>query len=239
MHGQQTEATANTIIQSSGGLSLINIQWAFFTTGATAVIVCALLFVSVIICCWIRTKNIRKTETCHAQLLDVLRRPSGRAEPVSEPDPRFPRPVLSRTQSSKPSSAPDKWLRTPTGWTSVPEAYQLPASSQYWLPQLPFPLFPPVVYHGGHQPFSKCGFPGCGRDPQCHESLPYRACTQLEFRKPRFTEIDSASNTLKRRSSRVVERAHEVPRPAPVEPQAVQYRLARPQPCPRSQQASD
>ena len=30
------------------------------------------------------------------------------------------------------------------------------------------------------------------------ESLSYRSRAQLEFRKPRFTEIDSASNTLKR-----------------------------------------
>ena len=47
-------------------------------------------------------------------------------------------------------------------------------------------------------------------------------------REPRFTEIDSASNTLKRRSSRVVD-------PAPLEPQSVRYHSARPQPRPTSQ----
>ena len=71
MHRQQTEDTENTINQSSGGFSLINIQWASFTTGATAIIVCALLFFLVIVCCWIRTKNIRRTKTRHDQLLDV------------------------------------------------------------------------------------------------------------------------------------------------------------------------
>ena len=88
------------------------------------------------------------------------------------------------------------WLRTPTGWTSVPEAYQLPESSQYGLPQLPYPQFPPVVYYGGHQPFSQCEFPGCGRDSQYREPLPYRGRAQLEFREPRFTEVDSAFTPL-------------------------------------------
>ena len=104
----------------------------------------------------------------------------GRVEPDSEPDSRFPRPVSSKPPSAQPASAPQKLLRTPTGWTSMPEAYQLPATAQYGLPQLPFPQFSPVVYYGRHQPFSQCGFPGspgCGRDPQypqCRqESLPY------------------------------------------------------------------
>ena len=96
-----------------------------FATGATAIIVCALLFFAVVVCCWIRTKNIRRSKRSHSQLLDVLRR---RTDPVPEPDFRA-RPGCARP--SAPSSAPDKWLRTPTGWTSIPEAYQIPASSQY------------------------------------------------------------------------------------------------------------
>ena len=74
LHRQQTEDTENTINQSSGGFSLINIQWASFATGATAIIVCALLFFAVIVCCWFRTKNIRRSKRSHSQLLDVLRR---------------------------------------------------------------------------------------------------------------------------------------------------------------------
>ena len=119
------------------------------------IIVCALLFLSVIVCCWIRTKNIGRTKTRHAQLLDVLRCPPG---PDPEPDSRTPCPGSARPTAA-PASAPDKWLRTPTGWTSVPEAYQLPVTSKYGLPQLPYSQFPLVVYHGGHHPFSQCGFP--------------------------------------------------------------------------------
>ena len=87
---------------------------------------------------------------------------SGRPEPVPDQDARFPWPKFPFPQSS---ALQDRWLRTPTGWNSVPEAYQLPESSQYGPRQLPYPQLPPVVYYGGHQPFSQCGFPGCGRDP--------------------------------------------------------------------------
>ena len=172
MHRQQTEDTENTINQSSGGFSLFNIQWASFATGATAIIVCALLFISFIICCWIRTKNIRRTNTRHAQLLDVLRRPSGRAESVPETDSRFPRPVSSRFPSAQPYSAPDKWLSTPTGWTSVPKAYQLPASSQYGLPQLPFPQFPRLSTTEGTSPSASVGFLAAGGIPSVSSPFP-------------------------------------------------------------------
>ena len=238
LHKQQTEDTTNTINQSSGGFSLINIQWASFATGATTIIVCALLFFAVVVCCWIRTKNIRRYKRSHSQLLDVLR---SRSDPVPESDLRT-RP--GSVKPSAPSSAPDKWLRTPTGWTSVPEAYQLPAASQYGLPQLPYPQFPPVVYHGGHHTFSQCGFPGCGREYQGRpEPLPYRSRAQLEFREPRFTELDSATqNTLERRAPRYQDFSRESPREATrqahLEP-AVRFRSSRPQARPRARRASD
>ena len=194
---------------------------------------------AVVVRCWIRTKNIRRSKRSHSQLLDVLRR---RTDSVPEPDFRARR---GSARPSAPSSVPDKWLRTPTGWTSVPEAYQLPASSQYRLPQLPYPQFPPVVYHGGHHTFSQCGFPGCGRDYHGRpEPLPYRSRAQLEFRELRFTELDSASNTLERRAPRnpdyVRESPCEAPRPASLEPSsAIRYRSSRPQPRPRARRASD
>ena len=200
---------------------------------------CSLLFLAVIVCCWIRTKNIRRTKTRHSQLLDVLRR---RADPVPEPDFRT---SPGSARPAAPSSAPDRWLRTPTGWTSIPEAYQLPASSQYGLPQLPYPQFPPVVYHGGHHTFSQCVFPGCGRDDfqGLQESLPYRPNAQLEFSEPWFTELDSASNTLERRAPRALDSARgfslEAPRPAPLEPSSVRCHSSRPQNCPRSRRTSD
>ena len=88
--------------------------------------------------------------------------------------PKFPFP-----QSSSPQ---DRWLCTPTGWTSVPEAYQLPESSQYGLLQLPYPQFSWLSTTGDTSPSASVGF---------------RA--QLEFREPCFTEVDSASDTLERR----------------------------------------
>ena len=117
--------------------------------------------------------------------------------------------------------------------------------SRYGIPQLPYPQFPPVVYHGGHHTFSQCGFPGCGRDFQGRqESLPYRSRAQLEFREPRFTKLDSASNTLERWAPRepnyVRVSLREVPRPAPLEPSSpVRYHSSRPQPRPRACRASD
>ena len=61
MHRLQTEETKNLINQSAGGFSLINIQWASFATGATAIIVCAMVFLAVLLCCWICSRNIRQS----------------------------------------------------------------------------------------------------------------------------------------------------------------------------------
>ena len=109
MHPQQTENTENTINQSSRGFSLINIQWASYATGATAIIVCALCILSVIVCFWIQTKNIRQTKARHSQLLDVLRsrHSTGRAEL-----PPSPIPVLLglRSQGSLLPSQPPPFL---------------------------------------------------------------------------------------------------------------------------------
>ena len=128
-----------------------------------------MFFLIVLLCCWIRSRNIRQSRACHGQLLDLLRSSSGRAsEPLSEP-----RVVPSKVEplrktgpaKSAPASYPDpaRWLRTPSGWTSVPEAY-VPNKRKF--PRLPYPEFPPVLYHGSHfnHPFSQCGIPGCGRD---------------------------------------------------------------------------
>ena len=73
MHRQQTEETGNSINQSAGGFSLINIQWASFATGATAIIVCAMFFLAVLLCCWIRSCSVRQSRARHGQLLDLLR----------------------------------------------------------------------------------------------------------------------------------------------------------------------
>ena len=128
MHRQQTEETENSINQSAGGFSLINIQCVSFATGATAIMVCAMFFLAVL-CCWIRSRNIRQSRARHGQLLGLLRSSSVRpSEPLPESpvapgkveSPRKPSPT-----KSLPASYPDstRWLQTPSGWASVPEAY--------------------------------------------------------------------------------------------------------------------
>ena len=129
--------------------------------------------------------------------------------------------LLSVPSCSSPSLSVVGYRESISGGPSqdIPSSWTCCAASQIGLslPQsqtqdfsnssaVALPQFPLVVYHGGDQPFSQSGFPGCGRDPQyplCRqESLPYRSRAQLEFREPRFTEIDSSSGTLERRSSR-------------------------------------
>ena len=236
MHRQQTEETENSIKQSAGGFSLINIQWASFATGATAIIVCAMFFLAVLLCCWIRSCNIRQSRARHGQLLDLLRSSSGRpSEPLPEPrvapgmgePPRKPGP-----SKSLPASYPDsaRWLRSPSGWASVPEAYA-PYERQF--PRLPYQESPPVLYHGSHfkHPFSQCGIPGCGRDSIQYRSRP---CLDYDRREDsgRFIELDSSPRSSGaspgRRSVRLTE---------PSEP-AVRYRSQRAQSCQTSRPPS-
>ena len=59
-------------ISRRGGFSLINIQWASFATRATAIIVFALFFLAILLCFWIRSRNICQSRARHGQLLDLL-----------------------------------------------------------------------------------------------------------------------------------------------------------------------
>ena len=91
--------------------------------------------------------------------------PTARSSSGRSPDPLPETRVLcgreepaGKPVSSKPISSPypdaTRWMRTPSGWTSVPEAYA-PDDRQF--PQLPFPEFPPILYLDGHynHPFSQ------------------------------------------------------------------------------------
>ena len=133
-----------------------------------AIIVCALFFLAVIVCCWIRTKNIRRgSKSRHFPAL-------GHVALQAFPCPRLSRVIRLQSRASELLGYRVTWpiicslcfplltwLCTPTGWTSVPEVYQLPAASQLQLPpsssclSFPFSCSPPVVYNGGHQPFSQ------------------------------------------------------------------------------------
>ena len=165
MHRQQTKDTENTINQPSGGFSLINIQWASFATGAIAIIVCALLFISIIICCWIRTKNIRRTKTRHAQLLDVHAAPQvGLSPSLSQtrgfpakchPNSRLLSPLLPRTDGSA----------TPPGGPQCqrPISSQCPLSTDFL--SCPFPSFPRLSTTEGTSPSASVGFLAEGGSP--------------------------------------------------------------------------
>ena len=169
MHRQHTEETENSINQSAGGFLLINIQWASFATGATAIIVSAMFFLAVLLCCWIRSRNIRQSRACHGQLLDLLRSSSGRSpEPLTksrvapgkvEP-PRKPGPV-----KPFPASYPDssRWLRTPSRWTSVPQA-AIPGVPTRPLPWEPLqPPLQPVMRSGMRSGFRSAPLPPTSR----------------------------------------------------------------------------
>ena len=245
MHQQNTEETENSINQSAGGFSLINIQRASFATGATAIIVCALFFLAILLCVWIRSRNVCQSRARHSQLLELLCSSSSSSGQLPDPLPESriahgrAEPARKPTSSKPMSPYPEatRWMRTPSCWTSVPEAY---APNDQQFPRLPYPEFPPILYHGGHynHPFSQCGVPGCGR-----ESLQYRSRPRLDYDRRQdsgcFTELDSSPRSHgaspARRSVRVTE---------PAEP-AVRYRGQRAQSCqtsrlpsPRSQMNS-
>ena len=237
MHRQYTEETENSMNQSAGGFSLINIQWASFATGATAIIVSDLFFLAVLLCCWIRTRNIRRSRAHHGQLLDHLHSSSGRAPnslPQSRVVPARAEPARKLVSSKPPlsSSYPEaaRWMRTPTSWTSVPEAYA-PDDRQF--PRLPYLEFLPILYHGGHfnHPFSQCGVLGCGRD-----SIQYRSRPRLNYDRRedsgRFTELDTSTRSRGASPAR-----HSVRVTEPAEP-AARYQAQRVQSCQTSRPPS-
>ena len=136
-----------------------------------------MFFLAVLLCCWIRSCNIRQSRASPGKLLYLLRSSSGRS-----PDPLPETRVVSgraeparKTVPSKPLSPPypdaTRWIRTPSSWTSVPEAYA-PDDRQF--PRLPYSEFPPVLYHGSHfkLPSVQFGFTGCGQDSILYLSRP-------------------------------------------------------------------
>ena len=162
------------------------------------------------------------------KLLQLLRSSGGpRVSPGKKDTPRVCNPSQSAAMSYPD---PCRWMRTPSGWTSVPKAY-VPDNRQF--PRLPYPEFPPILYHEGHcnHHFSQCGFPGCGR-----EAVQYRSCPRLDYEcqeeSGRFFELDSSQRSCGAspacRTARVTE---------PTVP-AVRYRTQRAQFCQTSRPPS-
>ena len=126
------ESETNNIQQNAGGFSLVNVQWASFGTGVSAIFVIAIIALAVIICCWLRAKGQRRSKHRHSQLLSAVTS----AIVPDPPSSRSHRPERPETPEVSAFEAA-KWFRTPSGWASVPGAY-LPSPGVV-PPQLPFP----------------------------------------------------------------------------------------------------
>ena len=139
------ESETNNIRQNAGGFSLVNVQWASFGTGASAIFVVAIIAVVVIICCWLRAKGHPRSKHRHSQLLSAVTLaivpgpPSSQSQhsdgpkfqtflPLKQPNgstpppvgPVFPEPICHPRESCLPSSHSLSSLpfsRT-TGWDS-------------------------------------------------------------------------------------------------------------------------
>ena len=106
-------------------LDLLNFQWASFASGASALRVIALICGSIIICCLWKAKAGRRRQKNQERLLaaiSTISSPSGGSSPPSRP----PVPTTVPT----PIAGSD-WIRTPTGWTSVPVHTPSTATSDY------------------------------------------------------------------------------------------------------------
>ena len=132
------ESESNTIWQNAGGFSLVNVQWASFATGASAIFVVAIISLAFLICCCLRAKGMRQSKHRHRQLLSTISSTIVPGPPTGE---RSSAPE-SQSPGIHPSEAA-KWVRTPSGWASVPCPY-LPTLGP--VIQLPFPQFPPISY---------------------------------------------------------------------------------------------
>ena len=93
-----------------------------------------------------------------------------------------------------------KWVRTPSGWASVPSAYQPPVPGP--IVQLPFPQFPPVVYDGTSM--ERGGYPAYPfpRPDFAREAVSfYRRPALQQSASSRFVEISNEEPVARRTRS--------------------------------------
>ena len=193
----------NSINQSNSGVSLFNFQWASFATGASALRVVALICASIILCCLWKAKAGRRRHKNQERLLKAI-------STISSPGNESPSvPATSRSNVSTTAPAPiagSDWLRTPTGWTSVPTSYNAGSGG---LPRLPYPQFPPLLYDGN---FSRCGYPSCRQaiEMRTFPAFTYNAGTPYGTMS-RFTELRD-DDDRRSESSRPPRRRSPIPR---------------------------
>ena len=128
------EQETSNIRQNAGGFSLVNVQWASFATGASAIFVVAIIVVAVIICCWLRAKGQRPSKHLNSQLLSAL-------TSAIVPGPPSSCSCSERPESSDVTAAEAaKWIPTPSGWAIPGASWPSPGVMSA---QLPFSQFPP------------------------------------------------------------------------------------------------
>ena len=166
----------NSINQSNSGVSLLNFQWASFASGASALGVVALICASIILCCLWKAKAGRRRLKNQERLLKAISSPANECS--------FTAPRTSVSTTAPAPIAGSGWIRTPTGWTSIPSSYGAGSSG---VPRLPYPQFPPLLYDGD---FSRCGYPSCRQaiKMRTFPAVAYNAGTPYGTMS-RFTEI--------------------------------------------------
>ena len=172
---------------------ILHAQWASFATGASAIFVVAIISLTVLICCWLRAKGMRRSKHRHRQLLSTISLAIVPGPPSGDRGPIAPE---SWSPGIHTSEAP-KWVRTPSGWASVPGPY-LPAPGP--IVQLPFPQIPPISYDGSS--LERGGFP-LNPFPRSDfgEAVTYHHCPALA-QPSRFIEISDEELVSRRTRSR-------------------------------------
>ena len=137
------DTSENSINQLNSGVSLLNFQWASFAGGASALGVIVLICGAIVICCLWRAKAGRRRRKNQERLLKAI---STISSPANEPSASASAPPKASVSTTAPAPiAGSDWIRTPTGWTSIPSSY---GAGSGGVPRLPYPQFPSLLYNG-------------------------------------------------------------------------------------------
>ena len=162
-----------------------------FASGASALGVFALICGSIILCCLWKANAGRRRRKNQDRLLKAN---STISSPANDSAATAPRSNVSTTAPT-PIAGSD-WIRTPTGWTSVPTSY---GAGSGGIPRLPYPQFPPLLYDGD---FSQCGYPSCRQaiKMRAFPAVTYNAGTPYGTMS-RFTELRDKDDRDRRSES--------------------------------------
>ena len=111
----QIKSESNAIRQNAGEFSLINVQWASFTTGASAIFVVAIIALAVLACCWLRAKGQCQSKHRH----------HSSCPPSLQPSPRVPLQETVPLNLSAPEFIPQS-RQNGSGRPLVGQVYQVP-----------------------------------------------------------------------------------------------------------------